>query len=123
MNVFIVDDSEIVVNKLMTMLSGIAGVEYAGHAKNTLDAIRSIVEIKPDVVVLDIRLNGGDNGMDVLTRIKKENPPPKVIMLTNYPYPQYLEKCRALGADFFLDKVTEIEKLCETVNQLMKDKP
>jgi DNA-binding NarL/FixJ family response regulator len=123
MNVFIVDDSKIVVEKLTAMLSGIDGVECVGHARNALDAIRSIMEMKPDVVILDIRLNGGGNGMDVLAQIKKENPPPVVIMLTNYPYPQHQEKCQALGADYFFDKVTDIEKLYETFDKLLKDKP
>jgi DNA-binding NarL/FixJ family response regulator len=123
MNVFIVDDSKIVVEKLTAMLSGIDGVKCVGHAKNALDAVRCISEMKPDVVILDIRLNGGGNGMDVLERIKKENPPPVVIMLTNYPYPQYRQKCQALGADYFLDKVTEIEKVYETLDHLLKDKP
>jgi DNA-binding NarL/FixJ family response regulator len=57
--------------------------------------------------------------MEVLKRIKKENPSPIVIMLTNYPYPQYREKCQALGADHFFDKVTEIEKVYDTFKQLL----
>jgi hypothetical protein len=43
-------------------------------------------------------------------------------MLTNYPYPQYREKCQALGADYFFDKVTEIEKIYDTFQQLLTDK-
>jgi DNA-binding NarL/FixJ family response regulator len=123
MNVFIVDDSKIIVDRLTAMLTSIDGIECVGHAKNADDAIRSIVEMKPDTVILDIRLDGSGNGMDVLARIKKENSPPVVIMLTNYPYPQYRKKCRALGADYFLDKVTDIDKLYDTLNQVMKDKP
>ena len=95
MKVFLVDDSAIVLEKLAAMISGIEGVEIAGQALNAHDAIQSIVKLKPDVVILDIRLNGGGNGMNVLKRIKKEMPPPIVIMLTNYPYPQYREKCQA----------------------------
>ncbi|MHB8090225.1 MAG: hypothetical protein ACYDH8_01250 [Syntrophales bacterium] len=53
---------------------------------------------------------------------RKEIPPPIVIMLTNYPYPQYWEKCQALGADYFFDKVTEIEKIDDTFQQLLTDK-
>jgi DNA-binding NarL/FixJ family response regulator len=122
MNVFLVDDSTIVLEKLAAMISGIEGVEIAGQAMNEHDAIQSILKLKPDVVILDIRLNGSGNGMNVLKRIKKENPPPIVIMLTNYPYPQYREKCRALNADYFFDKVTEIEKIYDTFQQLLKDK-
>jgi CheY-like chemotaxis protein len=53
---------------------------------------------------------------------RKEIPSPIVIMLTNYPYPQYREKCQALGADYFFDKVTEIEKIYDTFQQLLTDK-
>ena len=122
MKVFLVDDSAIVLEKLAAMISGIDGVEIAGQALNAHDAIQSIVKLKPDVAILDIRLNGGGNGMDVLKRIKKEIPPPIVIMLTNHSYPQYREKCQALGADYFFDKVTEIEKLYDTFKQLLTDK-
>lgn len=54
--------------------------------------------------------------------IKKGAPSPVVIMLTNYPYPQYRSKCKELGADYFFDKVTEIEKIAEAFEQLTKDK-
>ena len=43
-------------------------------------------------------------------------------MLTNYPYPQYRKKCEELGADYFFDKATEIEKIYDTFRQLLKDK-
>jgi DNA-binding NarL/FixJ family response regulator len=122
MKVFLVDDSTMVLKKLVAMISGIEGIEIAGQAMTARDAIQSIVALKPDVVILDIRLNGGGSGMDVLKEIKKEIPPPIVIMLTNYPYPQYREKCQALGADYFFDKVTEIEKIYDTFQQLLPDK-
>jgi len=122
MKVFLVDDSAVVLEKLAAMLSDIDGVEIAGQARNAQDAIQSILNLKPDVVILDIRLDGGGSGMDVLKRIKKEPKPPVVIMLTNYPYPQYREKCRTLGADYFFDKVTEIEKVLDTFKQLLTDK-
>jgi len=122
MKVFLVDDSAIVLEKLALLISGIDGVEIVGKAMNANDAIQSIVKLKPDVAILDIRLNGGGNGIDVLKRIKEEIPPPIIIiMLTNYPYPQYREKCRVLGADYFFDKVTEIEKIYDTFQQLLKD--
>jgi DNA-binding NarL/FixJ family response regulator len=122
MKVFLVDDSAIVLEKLAAMILSIDGVEIAGQALNASDAIQSIVKLKPDLVILDIRLNGGGSGMDVLKRIKNEIPPPVVIMLTNYPYPQYKKKCQELGAEFFFDKVTEIEKVYDTFKQLLENK-
>jgi hypothetical protein len=43
-----------------------------------------------------------------------------VIMLTNYPYPQYRKKCLGLGADYFFDKSTEFEKVTELFKQLRR---
>lgn len=121
MKVFIVDDSAIVVERLRNFLAEIEGVEFVGQAQNAGNAIKAIMKLKPDVVILDIRLAGG-NGMNVLEKIKKEQPLPVIIMLTNYPYPQYRSKCKELGADYFFDKVTEIEKIAEVFEQLTKEK-
>ena len=120
MKIFIVDDSELVVEKVRDLLSNIEGLEFIGQAANANDAVEAIERLKPDVVILDIRLIGG-NGMNVLERIKKEHAPPVVIMLTNYPYPQYREKCRELGAEYFFDKVTEIESFVKVLRILAQD--
>jgi len=120
MKVFLVDDSVIVLKKLGDMISSIKGFEIAGQAMNADDAIQSIVKLKPDVVILDIRLNGSGNGIDVLKRIRKEIPSSIIIMLTNYPYPQYRKKCEELGADYFFDKVTEIEEIPKVIEELAK---
>ena len=123
MKVFLVDDSIIVLKKLAEMISSIDdSVEIAGQAMNADDAVKSIIKIKPDVVTLDIRLNDGKSGIDVLEQIRAEIPSSIIIMLTNYSYPEYREKCRALGADYFFDKVIEIQKVNDTFKQLFKDK-
>jgi len=120
MKVFIADDSAAVVERLITMLSELPQVEIIGQAQDALEAIKAIRQLNPDVVILDIRMPGG-NGIDVLKDIKSNKPAPVVIMLTNYPYPQYRRKCKALGADFFFDKSTEFEKVTEVLGQLIKD--
>jgi DNA-binding NarL/FixJ family response regulator len=120
MKIFIVDDSEIVVERVRNLLSNIEGLEFIGHATTASYAVEAILKLKPDVVILDIRLIGED-GMNVLERIKKEQPPPIVIVLTNYPYPQYREKCRKLGAEYFFDKVTEIESFVKVLRILAQN--
>jgi DNA-binding NarL/FixJ family response regulator len=122
MKVFIVDDSKIVCEGLQQMLTNIADVEIVGQAHNAQDAIASISESKPDVVMLDIRLPGL-SGIDVLKDIRAKKLPIRVIMLTNYPYPQYRKKCEELGADYFFDKVTEIEEIPKVIAELAKNKP
>ncbi len=118
MKVFIVDDSAVVCERLETMLSEIPEVEIIGQAGKPVEAIKSIQSLNPDVVILDIRMPGG-SGIDVLEYIKKDNLDPTVIILTNYPYPQYRKKCMERGADFFFDKSTEFEKIIEVIKKLM----
>lgn len=120
MKLLIVDDSKIVCEGLQQMLMHISNVEIVGQAHNAEDAIKSISELKPDVVILDIRLPGL-NGIDVLKDVRAKNLPCRVIMLTNYPYPQYRKKCEELGADYFFDKVTEIEDIPKAIEKLAKD--
>jgi DNA-binding NarL/FixJ family response regulator len=110
--VFIVDDSLIVREHLVTMLDELVGIEIVGQAENVADAISGIRTLRPDVVILDIRMPGG-NGIDVLQTIKQDEAAPMVIILTNYPYPGYRQKCLQAGADFFLDKSTEFGQIPE----------
>lgn len=76
--------------------------------------------MKTDVVILDIRMPGR-NGLDVLRDIKEGSPESKVIILTNYPYPQYRRRCMEEGADFFFDKSSEFEKVTEVLEKYLSD--
>jgi DNA-binding NarL/FixJ family response regulator len=120
MKVFIADDSEVVCERLTIMLSELPGIEITGQAKDVGESIESIRRLHPDVVILDIRMPGG-SGIDVLEDIKKNNAAPVVIVLTNYPYPQYRKKCMALGAEYFFDKATEFEKVTEVLETLIQN--
>lgn len=117
MRVFIVDDSDLVRQRLGAMLSQMQGIEVVGEARDALEATKLILNLKPEVVVLDIRIPAG-SGIDVLQNIKRARPAPKVIMLTNYPYPQYRKKAEDTGADFFFDKATEFDKVAEALEEL-----
>lgn len=119
MKVFIVDDSLVLRERLEEMLSDLPTIEIMGYAQDVSEAITSIKKLNPDVVILDIRMPGG-SGIDVLQDIKKDNQAPVVIMLTNYPYPQYRKKCMDLGADFFFDKSTEFEKINAIFKQMIE---
>jgi DNA-binding NarL/FixJ family response regulator len=52
-------------------------------------------------------------GLDVLKNVKHDGHGPRVVVFTNFPYPQYRKRALEYGADFFLDKTTEFEKLRE----------
>ncbi|NWF76115.1 MAG: response regulator transcription factor [Nitrospirae bacterium] len=112
MKVLIADDSAEIRKRLSNMILNIQKVDLIEQADNVEEAIQIIQNSKPDVVILDIQMSGG-NGIDVLSTITKKNNYPVVIMLTNYPYPQYRDLCFEYGADFFFDKSDEFEKVSE----------
>ena len=114
MKIFVVEDSEVVRERLKLLLTEVSEVEIIGEAETQTEAIALITELKPDVVILDIRLANG-SGIDVLHNIKKGKSVPMVIILTNYPYPQYKEKCLKAGADYFFDKSSEFNKIAEVL--------
>ena len=118
--VFIADDSEVVCQRLIDMLAELPGIEIVGQAGDVAEAIKSIQNVHPDAVVLDIRMIGG-SGIDVLKSIKKSEPTTMVIMLTNYPYAQYRKKCMDEGADYFFDKSSEFERVAEIIRKLAED--
>ena len=112
MKVLIVDDSEIVREVLIDSLSEISGIEIAGEARDAPEAIEMIRRLRPDAIVLDFKMPGG-NGLSVLKEIQGEDFSPLILMLTNYPQLQYRDACLNAGAHHFFDKSTEFHKVIE----------
>lgn len=110
MKVFIADDSSAVRERLCSMISEMHGITIIGAAADGNDAINGILQHDPDVVILDLRLPK-KNGIDVLNYIKKKGASSKIIIFTNYPTPQYQQRCMEEGADHFLRKTKDLEKL------------
>ncbi|MBI1804506.1 MAG: response regulator transcription factor [Ignavibacteriae bacterium] len=110
----IVDDSALVRARLVVLLSRSPQIEVVGVAKTAAEAIDRAHRLKPNVVVLDIRLPG-PSGLSIVRKLKRLDPPPTVIMLTNYSNLQIETKCREAGADFFFDKSSEFEKVIAIV--------
>jgi DNA-binding NarL/FixJ family response regulator len=117
LKVVIADDSALVRERLAALVSDLEDVELVGQAGNAIEAIEITQRLKPDVVILDIRMPGG-NGIQVLEMIKANEAGPLVIMLTAFPYPQYRQKCLEAGAEYFFDKTTEFERVTQVVKQL-----
>ncbi len=117
LTVFLADDSAFIRDRLPAMLAEITGVEIIGQAADGIDAVNSIRYLKPDIVILDIRMPG-KNGMEVLQELKEFETAACVIILTNYPYPQYRKKCLDLGADYFLDKSADLDRLFTVIKRL-----
>jgi DNA-binding NarL/FixJ family response regulator len=121
MKVFVVDDSAVIRKRLKRLLAEVPQVHVVGEAGDAQIALAAILEQRPDVVLLDIHMHNG-NGIDVLQRLKQERVAPAVIILTDYPYPEYRQLCLDAGADFFLVKSTEFEQIVPALQQLNQQK-
>lgn len=119
MKVLIADDSAIVRERIIAMLSEIKEVRIVGEAQNADETVELTLKLEPDVVILDIRMPG--NGISVLPKIKDSKNAPIVIMFTNYPYEQYEKKCMEAGAEYFFDKSVGIKEVIKILNQLISD--
>ena len=117
MNVYIVEDSASIRERLAAMLGGIEGVTVVGEAETPGDALEGILRTRPDSVVLDIHLVGG-TGIEVLRQAHLQSPGTVFIVLTNYPNAQYRRICMEAGAAYFFDKSSEIAKVREVIEGL-----
>jgi DNA-binding NarL/FixJ family response regulator len=117
MNVFIVEDSASIRERLAALLGGIEGVTVVGQAETPSEALEGILRTRPDSVVLDIHLVGG-TGIEVLRQAHLQIPRTVFIVLTNYPNAQYRRICMEAGAAYFFDKSSEIAKVREVIEGL-----
>lgn len=119
MNVVLIDDSLLVRERVANIISELPGVKVIGEASNSLEAIEVVRKTKPDVVILDIKMPG-ESGVQVLRKLKNDFEELKIIILTNYPYAQYKAECFKYGADYFLSKSDEFEKLPKVLIEIGK---
>ena len=122
MRILVVDDSDAIRERLVTLVNEIAGVEVVGQAETVAQAMDALRQLKPDAMTLDLRLPDG-NGLDVLRLIQQERLPTAVIVLTSYPYPQYEKHARAAGAFAFLNKAKDFGKIPDVLHSLMSGGP
>ena len=115
--ILIVDDSAEVREYLSKLLKSIEGIQLAGEAEDYVSAIDNFKKLNPQAVILDIDLRV-ENGIKVLTELKRLSPSTIVIMFTNYT--NHILKNLAIkqGADFFLDKSNDIDKLINILTNL-----
>lgn len=116
LKVFVADDSPIIRERLVEMLSQIRDIEIIGQTGDGIEAQTLILKMYPDVVIMDIQMPG-KNGIKVLRCIKKAKPYIKVIIITNYPFYVYKKVCMEEGADFFFDKSGSLKAIIDVLER------
>ena len=117
MNVLIADDSELFRTRLVSVVTELDGFEVVSEAGNVPAALDALQRARPDLILLDIEMPGGDS-LDVVEQAKGGQDAIALIVLTAFPFPQYRRQFLAAGADHFFDKATEFERMVEVLREM-----
>ncbi len=112
--VFLADDSVAIRSRVAAMLAGDT-LEIVGEAGTPQACIEGILSTHPDVVVLDVQLEGG-RGLDVLRAVRGADPRIAFVVFSNNASPAYRKRYLGAGAASFLDKSVEFEQLAGAVD-------
>ncbi|WP_069813857.1 response regulator [Streptomyces sp. TP-A0874] len=116
--VLIADDQLMVREGFSVLLGAMPDIEVVGEARNGTEAVSGAAELRPDVVLMDIRMPGG-NGLEATRRIAGERQPdeayPKVLILTTFDLDEYVYEALRAGASGFLLKDASARQLADAV--------
>ena len=116
----LVDDHQVVLDGLRSMLGSQSHrVQILGATTSATEALRLAGELKPDVVLCDIRLRGA-SGLDLCRQLVEEFPNVRVVFFTVYDDEQYLFQALRMGASGFLLKTTTAPELADHLDRVME---
>ena len=124
LRVFLVEDSSVLRERLTESLGTLASVQIVGSSDSEQNAIDALRQMECNAVVLDLQLKHG-NGLNVLKSIRQaeaDGHHTVVIVLTNYAFSLYRHRCLQAGADFFLDKARDYERLPQVLGAVAEGK-
>jgi DNA-binding NarL/FixJ family response regulator len=120
--VLIVDDDPLVRSALSLMLGGQPDVRVVGEAPDGRAGIESARALRPDVVLMDIRMPVLD-GLAATVELRSTPQPPHVIVLTTFDADDYVLRALAAGADGFLLKDTPPPEILEAIRRVAVGDP
>lgn len=112
--VMLADDQAILADGIKSVLSNCSEIEVVGIARDGFEAVELMETLKPDVVLMDIRMPNM-NGVIATREIKRKNPDVKVIILTTFDDSDYILNAINNGASGYLLKDTSAAALIDAV--------
>jgi two-component system, OmpR family, response regulator len=128
LRILLVEDSPLLRSRLESMISQYGAFKVTGLAAAELEAVEKLETVPYDAIVVDVELRPG-SGIGVIREARARNPESSngghvwIIVLTNYDLPTVRERCMTAGADYFLDKMREIDQLMPILMQIAGRKP
>ncbi|MFF5211645.1 response regulator [Streptosporangium sp. NPDC000396] len=115
MRLFLVDDHPVVRAGLVALIGGEGDMEIVGEAVGGEEAIRGIASCEPDVVLMDLQLGEGLDGVEVTRRVRGLPSPPQVLVLTTYETDADIVRAIDAGATGYLLKACPPEELFQGI--------
>lgn len=115
--ILIVDDSSLITERLILILKEHNNVGSINHSVSYTEALDLLTRLQFDIIFLDINLPD-TSGIKLLTPLKTKSPETVVIMFTNQGSQYYKNLCKSKGADYFIDKSKDIERISEIISSL-----
>jgi len=116
--ILIVDDHQLAREGLRAVLAG-DGLEIVGLAETGEQAVELVQRLEPDVVLMDVRLGDGIDGLEATRRISALGLSTRVLMLTLHDMPGYVREALGAGAAGYVLKDTAIEDLRTAIKQVL----
>lgn len=116
--IMVVDDSRLVRVQLEDTLKG-TDYEIAVHCRSGEDAIAQYAAVQPDLVTMDIIMQGMD-GLDAAEIILKDHPDARIVMISSLAYKDTFERAKAIGTRGFVDKPFHQEQLLKVFEQALR---
>lgn len=118
-HVLIVDDHPVVRRGLSSVLANMNDIKVVAEAENSAQALEKTRELRPDVVILDIRMPGS-SGLQIIQALKQAHAEVKIVMLTSYDTDEHLFGALSSGAHGFLLKSIAHEELAEAIRRVYR---
>lgn len=115
--IMVVDDSRLVRVQLEDVLAG-TEYEIAAYCRSGEDAIEQYAAVQPDLVTMDIIMQGMD-GLDAAEIILKNHPDARIVMISSLAYDDTFERAKAIGTKGFVDKPFHQEQLLRVFAQAL----
>ncbi len=112
--ILIVDDHEVVRIGIRTLLANSSGIKIIGEGATAAEALEQTTKLRPDVVLLDVRLPDG-TGVEVCRKIKADHPDTRVVMLTSFSDEEAIVGAVMAGASGYLLKQADGERLTQAI--------
>ncbi len=117
--VFLADDHQIIREGLKKLLEFEKDIEVVGEAGNGVDCIRSVAEIKPDLLLLDLSMPKV-HGFEVIDQLKKSGCETKILVVTVHDEFSYFKKAMSVGASGYILKDSDFNSFLDAIHTVCK---